>query len=105
MLSKSKASGPRAAILTHFGLFSSHLSLALEVALVANQDDHHVMPGVHFQICQPPVDSYKASAGGDVVYKQRAHGAAVIRAGDSSVTLLACGVPYLDFDESATNVH
>lgn len=76
----------------------------LEIRLVADEHDDEVSVGVVFELLQPPLDILKSALLRNVVYEQRADGAAVVRRRNGTVTLLTCRVPNLRLNSLAVNL-
>lgn len=80
------------------GLLSGHSPQVPQIALVSNQHDDDVRVGMVAKLFQPARDVLVGLVLGDVVDEEGADRAAVVSAGDSTVALLAGGIPDLGLD-------
>ena len=72
--------------------------------LANNQHDDDVCVGVVPELPEPPLHVLVGEVLGDVVDEERAHGPAVVGAGDGAVPLLARSVPDLGLDRLPVNL-
>lgn len=71
----------------------THLSSGLQVALIADQHDHHVRIAVLSSVLQPGGQVIERVSSGDVVDQQCASSTSVVGTCDRSERLLTGGVP------------
>ena len=81
-----------------------HSALLLSLLSLPHQHDHDVSVGVVPELPEPPLHVLVGEVLGDVVHEERAHGPAVVGAGDGAVPLLARSVPDLRLDRLPVNL-
>ena len=84
-------------------LLGAHLTLALQIALVADEDARDVVSGVLLNLGHPVLNSAEGLAISDVVGHDDAVGALVVAGSNSFEAFLASSVPNLELDGLAVD--
>ena len=85
-------------------LFGAHDTLALQIALVADEDAGNVVAGVLLNLSHPVLNSAERIAAGDIVGDNNAVGTLVVAGSDGLEALLTGSVPNLQLDRLAVNL-
>jgi hypothetical protein len=85
-------------------LLGAHDTLALQIALVADEDAGNVVAGVLLNLSHPVLNSAERIAAGDIVGDNNAVGTLVVAGSDGLEALLTGSVPNLQLDRLAVNL-
>ena len=84
-------------------LLSAHDTLALQIALITDEDAGNVVTGVFLDLSHPVLNSAKRVTAGDIVGHNDTVGTLVVAGGDSLEAFLASSVPNLQLNCFAVN--
>lgn len=75
-----------------------------QITLVPHKHNHNITIRMIPQLLQPPRHILKRLMLADIVHEECSHGAAIVRRGDGTITLLSCRVPDLRLDRLSVDL-